>query len=266
MHSIIQKSKFVPDYLVYRLTAKSSAGHGIHSPFVFQFAKDVVSETTSSRVPEIIELVHREQLLSQKLIETGGWGAGSNSLEDSATMGRMVKSSSVSPKLGGLLYRVCQWANPKYILEIGTSVGVSTMYLAAANPKARVVTIEGNPNKIAIAKENFQRVGLNNITIQEGDFEFALEEAISLMPRIDLVFFDGNHRSEPTLRYFKQCSDLKHENSIFIFDDIRWSQEMYNTWRIIRRHKSISISIDLFNVGIVFFREGIAKQHFTINF
>lgn len=266
LQNILQKSIIISQYLAYRLKAKSSAGHGIHSPFVYNFAKDVLHPSVAVSIPLQVESIHREQLASQKIIELGQWGAGSQTLSQATSIGKLVKKSSVSPKLGKLLYSICRWAKPKYILEIGTSVGISTLYMAAANPTTRVVTVEGNPSKVLAAKENFKKAGLGNITIQQGDFEYAIEEALSLMPRIDLVFFDGNHKTEPTLRYFKKCSELRSENSIFIFDDIRWNNEMLRTWNIIKKHRSVSVSIDLFNVGIIFFRKGISKQHFAINF
>lgn len=266
MQSIIKNSKLVPEYLTYKLTAKSSGGYGIHSPFVYDFTREVVRQRRNFKIPKKLVTAHKDFLLSQKELNIGNWGAGSKSMDNSTTIGQIVKNSSVSPKLGGLLYRICQWANPQYILEIGTSVGVSTMYLASSNPGARIITLEGDVERIAIAKENLSELGIQNVEFLEGDIDITLSQVISSTPRLDVVFFDGNHRTEPTLRYFKQCSQLCHENTVFIFDDIRWSKEMFNTWKIICGHRSVSLSIDLFNVGIVFFRKGVVKQHFRINF
>ena len=246
--------------------AKSSAGHGIHSPFVYSFVKDVIHEHRGFKVPEKVEVAHREYLQSQKNVKAGRWGAGSFYSSNESKLGQLVKASSVSRKVGGLLYRVCQWANPQNVLEIGTSVGVSTMYLAAAQSDAKVITLEGNSEKVAIAKECFKKLSLNNVEVLEGEFDTTLSQVISAIPRADLIFFDGNHRAEPTLRYFKNCLRLKHDESVFIFDDIRWSREMYNTWKVICSHQTVSVSIDLFSLGIVFFRTGIAKQHFAVNF
>jgi predicted O-methyltransferase YrrM len=266
LQSILHKGTLIPNYLAYRLTAKSLAGHGIHSPFVYNFTREVLQQASLVKIPEVVENIHKDLLESNKPLVIGNWGAGSQSLAENTTIGKLVKKSSVSPKLGRLLYKISQWAKPKYVIEIGTSVGISTLYLAAANTDSRIVTMEGNPTKVSIAREIFQKANLHNITIQEGDFDLSLEEALSQMPRIDLAFFDGNHKTEPTLRYFKKCSEFRSEKSIFIFDDIRWSKEMRSTWQIIRKHRSVSVSIDLFNVGIIFFRKGITKQHFAVNF
>jgi len=105
----------------------------------------------------------------------------------------------------------------------------------------------------------------NNIELMEGDFEHSLLKLAGEGLTFDLIFFDGNHKSEPTLRYFKLCNKMRHENSVFVFDDIRWSREMFKTWQIVSEHKSVSLSLDLFNFGILLFKPGMSKQHFTIN-
>jgi len=266
LNSIIHKGKLVPDYLIHKLTAKSSVGHGVHSPFVYNFIREVIRENNEITPPSIIEKIHQDNLNSNIPISIQTLGAKSISLSENSKLGSVVRLSSVTPKIGKLLYRISHWVNPRYILEIGTSVGISTMYIAAATPFAKITTLEGNPDKIEQALKNFSLSSLNNITLIEGDFNLTLNMALSSQPRLDMVFFDGNHQTEPTLHYFKQCLELSHDKSVFIFDDIRWSKEMFNTWQIIKGHKSVSISIDLFNMGILFFREGISKQHFKVNF
>lgn len=266
MNSIIYKSKLVPNYLIHKLTAKSPVGHGVHSPFVYNFIRDVIRDDKNVTPPVLIEAIHKDNLGSNAPISLQTLGAKSLSLSESSALSSVVKHSSVTPKTGRLLYRISHWANPRYILEIGTSVGISTMYIASASPFAKTTTLEGNSDKVKQAHQNFSVAGLNNITLIEGDFNQTLNMALSAKPRLDLVFFDGNHQTEPTLHYFKQCLELSHDKSVFIFDDIRWSKEMFNTWQIIKKHKSVSVSIDLFSMGILFFREGIAKQHFKVNF
>lgn len=256
----------MPNYLIHKLTAKSLVGHGVHSPFVFNFIRDVIRNDSNVEPPATIEKIHKQNLGSNSFISTNTFGAKSIALNENSSIGNVVKHSSVTPKIGKLLYRVSHWANPRYILEIGTSVGISTMYLSAGAPFSKVTTLEGNHDKIIQAQKNFLQADLKNISIVEGDFNQTLNVALSDIPRIDMVFFDGNHRTEPTLHYFMQCLEVSHEKTIFIFDDIRWSKEMFNTWQIIREHKAASISIDLFNIGILFFRKGIAKQHFKVNF
>lgn len=140
------------------------------------------------------------------------------------------------------------------------------MYLASSNPKANIVTLEGDQRRAKVAQNSFDVFDLQNIKVIEGDFELGLSKAKEILPNVDLVFFDGNHKAEPTLRYFKQCSKIVHENTVFVFDDIRWSREMYNAWTVIANHQNVSLSIDLFSMGVVFFRKGIKKQHIKINF
>lgn len=181
-------------------------------------------------------------------------------------VGKFIRNTSVTHKWGQFLYRVARWANAKHILELGTSLGISTLYLAESDSNIRVVTIEGDSQRARFAKQHFEQMNRSNIQLLEGDFNTQLPKALAQLETLDLVFFDGNHSSEPTLRYFKHCMEYAHNNSVFIFDDIRWSREMFKTWQIIANHSKVTMSIDLFKMGVVFFRKDIPKQHFVINF
>jgi len=83
---------------------------------------------------------------------------------------------------------------------------------------------------------------------------------------IDLVYFDGNHQKEPTLNYFHTCLQKAHKNSLFIFDDIHWSDGMEEAWEQIKKHDRVHLTIDLFQFGIVFFEKEMPKQHFILKF
>jgi predicted O-methyltransferase YrrM len=140
------------------------------------------------------------------------------------------------------------------------------MYLASACENGSVVTLEGEDSRIAIANSSIKRLGLNNVVFLQGNFQQTLPLALESVPKLDFVFFDGNHTKEATLNYFNLCLSKVHENSVFVFDDIRWNDEMYEAWNEIVENLSVTISIDLFKMGIVFFRKGIIKQHFNINY
>jgi predicted O-methyltransferase YrrM len=78
------------------------------------------------------------------------------------------------------------------------------------------------------------------------------------------VFVDGNHQKEATLRYFKLCLPKVHENSLLIFDDIYWSRGMKEAWNEIKAHPEVTVTVDLFWIGLVYFRKGQVKEDFVI--
>lgn len=266
MIDISNTVRLAKDYMSFKMFAKSSAGHGIHSPLVYDFVRNVLHPNESHPELKEIEWYHSWQMNSPLFLKQSSFGAGSKIDNQFVPIGKLIRLSSVSPKLGNLLFRTANWLKAESILEIGTSVGISTLYLASARPCAKVITLEGDTQRATVARHSFDFLGYKNIQLIEGDFDLTLESVIDNSSKIDMVFFDGNHKAEPTLRYFKRCLDLMHSESAFVFDDIRWSNEMYRAWQVIAKHQSVSVSIDLFNVGIVLFRKGTPKQHFKINF
>ena len=181
---------------------------------------------------------------------------------------RQMSSSSLKPgKYGFLLYRIARFFKPRTILELGTSFGITTSYLAKAAPAAKVYTLEGSPAIARIARQNFSSLSIHNITLVEGDFDNTLSPLLGRLQAVDLAFVDGNHQKIPTISYFEQLLEKKNEDSVFIFDDIYWSPGMEEAWKAIKDHAAVTLSIDLFFVGIVFFKQGFKeKQHFKIRF
>jgi predicted O-methyltransferase YrrM len=156
---------------------------------------------------------------------------------------------------------------PHTIVELGTSLGITTAYLATANPASEVLTFEGAETIAALAKQQFAQLNLHNIHLVTGNFDNTLQPALQKMQQVDFAFVDGNHRKEPTLNYFSWLLPYVQPASIFVFDDIHWSAEMEEAWRVIQSHPSVTCSIDLFFIGIVFFTPDIKiKQNFSIRF
>lgn len=267
MIDISNSVRIAQDYMSFLVSAKSTAGHGIHSPFVFDFVNEVLnSKGKWQNTLHDIEWFRNWQINSGISLGCSTYGAGSRVHTKPTSLCRIIKESSVSSKMGSFLFRLAKWVNAKSILELGTSVGISTLYLASACPKGTVTTLEGDSQRVDIAKNSFDYLGYHNINVVEGDFDLSISNVLDDSPKFDLIFFDGNHKAEPTLRYFRQCLENIHNDSVFVFDDIRWSSEMFKAWQVVSQHKSVSISIDMFNIGVVFFRKGIAKQSFMINF
>ena len=254
--------RFAIKYLKYWFSAKTA--HGIHSPFVFQLYNEVINKKGNYYSFDKIEQLRKKLLLSQKEIDVTDLGTGKS---EKRTVSEIAERSLKSVKYGQLLFRLAYHFKSNTILELGTSLGITTSYLASANPNSKVITIEGCPNISSAAKSNFESLGLNNIETVVGNFDSVLGSRLKTQDsRLDFVFFDGNHRKAPTLKYFSQCLEVANNDSVFIFDDIHWSDEMEDVWEEIKSHPKVTVTIDLFFLGLVFFRKEQAKENFILKF
>lgn len=255
-------------FLRYYLTASNGKGHGVHSPFVYEFITHVLNDHTQYEAYAQIEALRKELLVEKALIDVEDLGAGSAvSKTKQRSIGSIAKHAAKSPKWGQLLYRLVHYYQPETILELGTSLGISSAYMAMANPNAHIITGEGCNAIAAEAVRNFHSLHLSQIELVEGNFDDTLQPILNIMQVVDMAYIDGNHRLEPTLRYFEQILPATHNFSLIVLDDIHWSREMEQAWQQIKAHPSVRLSIDLFFIGLVFFREEIkVKQHFTIRF
>nr|AIA13261.1 Methyltransferase domain protein [uncultured bacterium] len=255
-------------YLRYYLTASNGKGHGVHSPFVFNFITKILNDTRKPGVFNKIEQVRKALLRNTSLLTIKDFGAGSAVAKANRRSIRQIATSSLKPKkFGQLFFRMVQYYKPFTIVELGTSLGITASYFAAANPTSKVYTLEGSESVANVAHENFQQLGISNISLIRGNFNDTLPVLLQRLNAIDLAFIDGNHRRQPTINYFEQLLKKADENSVFIFDDIHWSREMEEAWQYIQQHPSVTLSIDLFFIGIIFFRkEQKVQQHFTVRF
>lgn len=255
-------------YFKYYLAASNAKGHGVHSPFVFDFIKFVKNDSQVYECYPKIEELRMQLLRTKAFIEVRDFGAGSTVLKTRQRAIYKMSQSSLKPrKFAQLLYRIVQYYKPQTILELGTSFGITSAYLASANAAATVHTLEGSPSIASIARSHFDSLNLQNVHLTEGDFTHTLQPLLNDLPMVDLAFIDGNHRKEPTLQYF-QCLLAKiNEQSILIFDDIHWSQEMEEAWEQIKSDSRVTLSIDLFFIGLIFFRKDFKEtQHYSIRF
>ena len=256
-------------YLHYWITAYNRKGHAVHSPFVYDFIINVLLDNNKRPYYQQIEQQRKSLLQNKSLISVEDFGAGSGMLKtNKRRINSIAKSSLKSKKYAQLLHRIAQYYKPKTILELGTSFGITTSYLAKSNEKTtKIITLEGDPEIAEIAQKTFSELQLNNIEISVGDFNHSLPKYLVSKPVINMVFIDGNHRRLPTLDYFNQILPHTDSSSIVIFDDIHWSSEMEAAWEEIKHHPSVTLSIDLFFIGLIFFRKDFkVKQHFNIQF
>jgi predicted O-methyltransferase YrrM len=256
-------------YLRYYITAANGKGHGIHSPFVFDLVVKVLNDKTKYEAYTEIE-EHRTVLLKNETILTiEDFGAGSAKGLTKQRVVKQIAATSLKPKkYAQLLYRLVNYFLPTQILELGTSLGITTSYLAIAKPGAVVTTMEGSSAIAEVAKQQFDALQLKNITVVTGNFDETLPRLIDQTAQpFNFIFIDGNHRKEPTLRYFEQLLVKADHDTVFVFDDIHWSKEMEEAWEIIKQHSSVTLTIDLFFIGLVFLRkEQKEKEHFVIRY
>lgn len=213
----------------------------------------------------VIERLRAKLKKNKQEIEVTDLGAGSRvSQTYRRRISEIARISAKSPKYGQLLFRLINYFQPRQVLELGTSLGLTTAYLAAANKKAAITTFEGCPNIANHALQNFRELKLKNISLIPGNLDQSLPDFVANLDQIDFVYFDGNHRYESTIRYYQRCQQKHTQNSVFVFDDIYWSSEMEKAWKEICRDPTVTLSIDLFQVGLIFFRQKQPKQHFTL--
>lgn len=257
--------QFAIDYLKHRLTANSR--HGTHSPFVYKLTDEVIYDFSDKKVYDDIETQRKKLLNDDRLITVTDLGAGSH-LNKNRTkkVSEIAKNALKTPRLAQLIYRLAAHQNPSNAIELGTCLGITSAYLAKAQPNAKVITIEGCPQTAAVARQNFSDLALSNVELEVGNFNDLLPMKIEQAEKLDFVYVDGNHTKEATLNYFNWCLPKIHENSLLIFDDIYWSEGMKEAWKEIKNHPEVTITIDLFWIGLVYFRKGQAKEHFKIKF
>ncbi len=265
MYSAFQLAK---KYFTYYFKAQNGKGHGVHSPFVFDFIIHVLNDKKKYECYPKIESLRKQLLANNTTIEVEDFGAGSAVIPFKNRKIKDIANSSLKKKkYAQLLFRIAKYYQTKDIVELGTSFGISTCYLASARVDSKVMTFEGSHNIAEIALNNFKQAGLNNIELIEGNFEKTLPAIIETSENIDFLFIDGNHRKKATLEYFEIFLKKSTTLSVFIFDDIHWSKEMEEAWELIQQHDSVTLTIDLFFIGLVFFSKDFkAKQHFTIRF
>ena len=269
-------------YLRYFFQASNGRGHGIHSPFVYEFIREVLIDKKNYPAYNIAENYRQRLLNDQSLLKVVDLGAGSVMNKDAGSFPKKNKSSendsrrkvsaiastSVKPKrYSRLLYRIAEFYQYRNIIELGTSLGVTSTYLALVPTLDKLITMEGSEAIADYAETHFHEAGFEKVKLVRGNFDDTLGEVLKDMNMPDMIFIDGNHRRLPTLNYFNIIVTNIDEDACIIFDDIHWSEEMEAAWAVIKKDPRVKLSIDLFFVGIVFFRKSFhEKQDFTIRF
>ena len=252
-----------------RYLVNSGSRHSVHSPFVYTLVDKVFRNNKENQAFQDILQIRRKLLNKSQVIEITDFGSGANRKDYSHRFERVAfiaRNSSVSSKYGRLLFRLVENFKPETILELGTSLGISTLYLALANPEATIYTVEGCSTKSEQAAANFRALHISNIEQHIGRFDLVLPDLVKQAGKLDFAFIDGNHTYEATIENFNSLLRIAHNDTIFVFDDIHWSADMQRAWNEVADHERVTVSIDIFRMGIVFLRKELSKQKFVIRF
>jgi len=255
----------VLSYLKYYF--KSSTAHGVHSPFVYDLLVNTIYNDSPFYIFGPIESLRLSFRNNSKIIEIQDYGAGS---KYSTIKGRKVseicRHSVKTKKYAQLIFRLAEKHKPNNIIELGTSLGITTLYLSYACSQSKIITVEGAENLAQFAKEQFNKFKRKNIEIKVGKFQDVIPSILNGEESFDFVFFDGHHDEHATINYFEQFISKASVGSIFIFDDIHWSKGMEKAWETIKSHEKVSLSLDLFEMGLLYFMPRNQKEHFLIRF
>ena len=255
----------IKPYLKFLYNSKNE--HGVHSPFVFDLVTKCFYDKTKYPDYSILKSYRKSLKENKNFIEVTDFGAGSRVFKSNRRqISKIAKTAGISPKRAELLFRIVNYFQPETILEIGTSLGLATSALSLGNVNAKITTLEGCSNTLAVAKQQFQTSNFKSEDIEFINTEFSsyLRNSNLPTPNFQLIYFDGNHSKQATLTYFELLLPTITNETVWIFDDIHWSKDMEEAWETIKNHPKITVTIDTFQWGIVFFRTEQEKEHFII--
>lgn len=249
-------------YIKFLIRSKNQ--HGVHSPFVYDLVTKCLYDRTHHQAYNLLDEYRAKLRAINQIIEIIDLGAGSKRMRNTRKIASIVKHNSSTLKRTKLLYRIVRYLKANTILELGTSLGIGTQAISLGNPNANVTSVEGCSNISSFTKTQLNSFNNNNITLINSEFSDYLKNLIKRPNSFDLIFIDGNHKKETTLEYFETLLGHIHNDSVMIFDDIYWSKGMTEAWEQIKQHPKVTVTIDTFNWGFIFFRKEQVKEHFKI--
>ena len=261
-------SQLLVKYLDFLLRASNSKGHGIHSPYVFDFVTKVLQDKTSYQEYEIWNAWRQSLLIDFTLLPVQEIGAGSRyGKSNIRSVSSLAKTAAKTPRTAKFIFRIARYCQPQTILELGTSLGLTAGFFSLACPASSIYTIEGVDTIAEKAKDNMADWGCKNVRVEKGNLDTTLCELMGRISKPDLVFMDGNHQEEATKRYFLQLLPHISSTSMIIVDDIHWSHGMEKAWSFIQTHKMVNLTIDFFQFGVAFLDPAfLGKSHFKIRY
>ncbi|MBO4369804.1 MAG: class I SAM-dependent methyltransferase [Paludibacteraceae bacterium] len=252
---------YIKRYLQFLLKSHSTRGFGIHSPFVFDFVTNTLGETHPYYIYSKIERLRRNLLFDESEVYVNDYGTGkSGNRKIAAIAGKSLKPANQAQAL----HRIAVRLNPRNIIELGTSLGTTTAYLAASDSRRTVYTIEGSDSLLNVARTCWRNLQLDNIESYCGSIESQIDNVLQKAGTIGMAFVDANHTNEATTLYWEKLSAHTDDKSFIVFDDIHWSPDMENAWQKICINPKVTLSLDLYYMGIVFFNRDLPHESYQI--
>ncbi len=239
----MKKTKQFYNYLIYKL--KSTNEHGVHSPFVFDLVTNVIYNNTAYYSYKKVENFREHLLSSEKAAE-------------------LIHRQNEA-KYSQLLFRLVNCFQPKMVLEIGASLGIDTAYLASANSKTKVISIDEHGVVNHPPKDYFKELKLKNVERVVGNIHETLPQLLRQQGQLDFVYLNTSGK-ENVLNWFYQCLAKANESSLFVLSNMYDTDDMKDAWTEIKNNEQVQVTVDLFYLGLVFFRKEQVKQHFLIRF
>lgn len=247
----------------YYLTLPHNTGHGIHSPSLFRLINEVFSKDIDNVVLRKIENYRQNFINNHNKILVTDFGARGTKGNTTRRISDIAVKESIHSHYGNLLYNLVHEFKPQTVVELGTSLGIGTLYMALAHSGSKIFTIEGASEKASLASSMLHKVA-PNVEVFSGNFSEKLPEVLKLAGKVDFVFIDGNHKKDSTLKYFEEIMVYTHSNSVIVLDDINWSPGMMQAWKEIQKHEKSRVCLDLFRIGIVLLNPKLQKENFTV--
>ncbi|MCD8269013.1 MAG: SAM-dependent methyltransferase [Parabacteroides sp.] len=248
--------------LLYR-GIRYRGGYGVHSPFVFNLIKKVIEERCSYYSFYDIELVRKQLLFRDAVITCPDRKKGKMR---SRTIGEIVECEAIKPKHGALLFRLTNYFKSKNILQLGTSMGLSTLYLTSYASGLRCIALENVPEFADIARIVFDKAARNPVDLRTGSYKDLLPQALEDIKEVDFVFFNTLYEQQNNVWLFNECIKHIHDGSVFVFEGIKASRRMREFWKEICAHPEVTVTIDLYSMGIVFFNRKLHKRDYIVYF
>lgn len=190
-------------------------------------------------------------------------GAGNQS-HHRTTVTQYFKKTAISNKYGYILTRIVEHYNVKQIIETGTGLGMSSCWMALASTNPHVQSIEGNIELIEYVRKLTSNMSITAIELHHGSVDDLLPTLVKDIREGTLLFLDANHTAAATLRYFNIIIPFVKDDTIIVFDDINYSADMQMAWHTIIKHQRVTLSVNLYRMGVIFFRPELSKQEFYL--
>ncbi|NJC25234.1 O-methyltransferase [Neolewinella antarctica] len=248
-----------------RWYVRAQTRYDVHSPHLVSFIREVYRDDRYYHAFGKIRDIRKYwkgQRQSVKLRAQGAKSKTTNRSERSAAS--LVATNAISDRSGRFLFRLSLWVRARRILEFGTNAGISTLYLAEADPRAEVHTVEGNPEVATLAQTTFKLAGLQPRADCALFSDWLHDNPPTAEKPYDLVFIDGDHRRQATLDYVRQLLNARTPASVFVVADIHWSEGMERAWEELKTWPEVTASVDTYHFGLLFFEPGLNGPHVTL--